>query len=198
MNKKQQRRYYAAQRREQKQIYKEENGSAKGWQSSEAFTRIARNQRKTERRYEKKVVVVERDREIKRKKGKVGQQKLDNITPWSMYHSVLGYGDGPRNEIRSFFAVLRSRSDKQTYLRIEYPNGKVIICRTLLEADNALRDLYKFGKTLQGPTGNDNYGMLVSAVKGETETERFVNVYTMDISGKEGDFDLDELPEDEI
>jgi len=197
MSKRSIKRIYAAQRREDKAIYINENGSVKGWKKSQGFKRIARNQNQTQRRYTVRVEKVRRKREIIKKGGEVGQEKIRVIAPWAVYHDNLGYGDSPRNVIRNQFKILTELGDKDTYLRVQAPNGTVRIYATMKEADTAIQALYQKALEVREKTG-DNYGLLVAAVKGETENERFVNIYTVDISGKEGAFELPFLPESTI
>jgi hypothetical protein len=110
----------------------------------------------------------------------------------------LGYGDNDRNQIRQQFVAAGMNIDKKpAFLRIEGIRGGVNIYRTLKEADEGIKRLYEQGMYLQNLTG-DNYGMLVAAVKGETNTAVFVNIYTIDITGFEGDFDLPEMPPSSI
>jgi hypothetical protein len=194
-NKKQLRSRYAQQRREAKQAYVFENGSPEGWKSSLDFKRIARNQRRAERRYKERRQKDLNFYETKREKG-LNQDFFsdEQIIPWSLYHTVLGYGDGPRALVRQQFQVLDRLKDKDTYLRIEGPKGGVRIYRTLADADRGLQALYQQGNRLQGDDDGGNYGMLVAAISGENEYARFVNIYTMDISGIDGDFELPDLP----
>lgn len=200
MTKRELQRRYAQQRQKAKAEYIAANGSPQGWKSSDDFKRIGRNQRQANYRYKRRVERVERQREVIEQKGAIGQTNLLVIQDWSPFHAVLGYGDTARSVIQSQFRTFNRQKDKETYLRVQfppYPHGPARIYRTSYEADQGIKALYNTGMTIE-EKADDSVAMLVAAVYGEGEQERFVNIYSIDITGRAGDFDLPPMPPSSI
>lgn len=189
-------RRYAQQRREALEQYREQQGSGRGWTTSDEYKRIQRNQRAAERRYQRRIEREAREREIRsatREEIEQQQTVISQVQEWDSYFNVAGYTDGPRSVIREVFQGIRGDKSKPTYLRIVYPEGREVIARTQTEADRALQQFFKHGNALARKTG-DNYALQVATVDGMTDTENFVNVYGFDASQEAGDFEFPDLP----
>lgn len=193
-SKKQIAKIYAEKRRQAKEAYIKENGSARGFKKSSEYKRTFKNQRNAEYRLREKKKTEAKEREAKKK---VTLNNVFVISQWEIYHFVLAYSaNSPRAVIKSMFDVFAQRKDKRTYLRVTTPDNRVGLYKTMYSSDQALKALYNIGKSKQEAT-NDSAAMLVAAVYGENETDRFVNVYSMFV-GSAVTFDLPDMPPSDL